>query len=307
MCGMRALGRTRGLDGRVAELAERQHGVVARAQLIALGLGRDEIGRRMRAGRLHRLHCGVYAVGHRALTQRSRWTAAVLACGPDAVLSHWSAAALWGIRSNRGGPIDITAPRKTRSREAIRRHRMLLPADEVTVRDGIPVASAPRTIFDLASVSSPQTLESALRQCEYLRLYDPLSLGDLVRRYPGHRGVRTARMALTGLEESTGEIEEGLEERFLAFLDRYGLLRPDFNVWLEAEGHRYKVDCLWPAQRLIVELDSWQGHGTRSSFQSDKSRDRRLLRAGYRTTRITWAQLRDEPTAIAADLRALLA
>ena len=299
-------GRTRGGDHAIAELADRQHGVVGRAQLLDLGLSREEIIGRLRRGRLHRLYPGVYAVGHRVLTQRSRWMAAVLACGPDAVLSHWSAAALWGIRSTRSGPIDITSPRKSKSRGAIRRHRVLLPPDEVTVEDGIPVTSVPRTIFDLAAVSSPQTVESVLRQCEYLRLYDPLSLGDLVGRYPGHRGNRAARAALARLEESPGETEEGLEERFLAFIDRYELPRPDFNAWLEVQGRRYRVDCLWPAQRLIAELDSWQAHGTRSAFRSDKARDRRLLRAGYSTTRITWSQLDDEPAAIAQDLRALL-
>lgn len=306
MCGMRALERTRGLDTRIAELAERQYGVVARAQLVALGLGHDGIGRRLRAGRLRRLHYGVYAVGHKVLSKEGRWIAAVFASGPGAVLSHWSAAALWGIRGSRSGPIDITSPRKTKSRGAIRRHRALLLPDEVTVEDGIPVTTAPRTVFDLAAVSDAHTVESALRQCEYLRLYDPLSLGDLVERYSGHRGNRAARAALAKLEESSGETEEGLEERFLAFVDRHRLPRPGFNVWLEVQGHRYKVDCLWPAQRLIAELDSWQAHGTRSSFQSDKARDRRLLRAGYRTARITWRQLGDEPEQIAGDLRDLL-
>lgn len=303
---MRALERTRGLDTRIAELAERQHGVVARGQLVALGLGPDRIGRRMRAGRLRRLHYGVYAVGHKVISREGRWLAAVLAGGPNAVLSNWSAAALWGIRGNRGGPIDIASPSKTKSRGAIRRHSMLLPADEITVHDGIPVTTVPRTIFDLAAVASPQTVESALRQSEFLRLYDPLSLRDLIGRYPGHRGNCAARAALARLGESSGETEEGLEERFLAFLDEYRLLRPDFNVWLEVQGHRYKVDCLWPAQRLIAELDSWQAHGTSSSFQSDKARDRRLLRAGYRTTRITGHQLDHEAKLLAADLQDML-
>jgi len=303
---MRPLEQTRGWDERIARLAAGQHGVVGRGQLVEMGLGPDAIKRRLRAGRLHKLHAGVYAVGHTALTQLSRWMAAVLACGPGAVLSHWSAAALWGFRSHGGGSIHVTSPSKSRSLDEMRRHRVLLLLDEVTVEDGIPVTTAPRTIFDLAAVSSPGTVESALRQCEYLRLYDPLSLGDLVRRYPGHRGNCAARVALAKRKESSGETEEGLEERFLAFLDVYRLPRPGFNVWLEAQGHRYKVDCLWPAQRLIAELDFWQAHGTRSSFQSDKTRDRRLLRAGYRTTRITWAQLTDEPEAIAHDLRALL-
>jgi very-short-patch-repair endonuclease len=280
--------------------------VVARSQLIELGLESDAIDRRMGAGRLHRLHYGVFAVGHRVISREARWMAAVLACGPGAVLSHWSAAALWGIRGSRGGQIDVTSPSKTKSRGAIRRHRALLCPDEVTTHDGIPVTTVPRTNLDLAAVSNAHVVEGALRQCEYLRLYDSLSLVDLVGRYPGHRGNRAARAALAKLRETPGETEEGLEERFLAFLDEYRLPRPDFNVWLEVQGHRYKVDCLWRSQRLIAELDSWQAHGTRSSFQSDKTRDRRLLRAGYGTTRITWHQLDREADLLAGDLRGLL-
>ena len=303
---MRPPGRTHGSDGRIATIAEAQHGVVAHAQLVEIGLSPEAIKRRVAAERLHRLHRGVYAVGHRSLTQRGRWMAAVLACGPDAVLSHWSAAALWGFRGHRGGPIHVTSPSKSKSRGAIRRHRAILAADEATIHDGIPVATVPRTNLDLAAVSDAHVVESCLRQCEFLRLYDSLSLRDLVERHPGHRGNRAARTALARLEEKPGETEEGIEERFLAFLDAHRLPRPELNAWLEAQGHRYRADCLWRAQRLIAELDSWQAHGTRSAFQTDKSRDRRLLLAGYATTRITSHQLDHEPHALAADLRVLL-
>jgi hypothetical protein len=233
--------------------------------------------------------------------------AAVLACGPGAVLSHWSAAALWGFRSHAGGPIHVTSPSKTNSsRSSICRHRVLLRPDEVGIEDNIPVTTVPRTNFDLAAISDAHLVESALRQCEYLRLYDSLSLWDLLDRHPRHRGSRAARTALSRLEETPGEVEEGLEERFLSFLDAQGLPRPELNPWLEVDGHRYKVDCLWRAQGLIAELDSWQAHGTRSAFQIDKARDRRLQVAGYATTRITDLQLKQEPDALAADLRALL-
>jgi very-short-patch-repair endonuclease len=271
-----------------------------------LGFSGREIDRRVAGGRLHLLHRGVYAVGHRALTQRSRWMAAVLFCGPGAVLSHWSAAALWGFRGYRGGSTHVTSPSKTKPRGAIRRHSARLRADEVTEHDGIPVTTVPRTNFDLAVVSTAQEVESCLRQCEYLRLYDSLTLWDLVERYPGHRGNRAARTALARLKETPGETEEGLEEQFLAFLDAHDLLRPEFNAWLEAQGHRYKVDCLWRAQRLVAELDSWQAHGTRSAFRTDKTRDRHLLLAGYATTRIAKSHLDQEPQELAADLRRLL-
>ncbi len=299
---MDGLGRTR----EITALAEAQFGVVARRQLIGLGVSVDSVEARLRAGSLHRLHRGVYAVGHRVLSREAHWLAAVFACGPNAVLSHRTAAAHWGFRSYSGSYIHITSPSKSKSRGSIRRHWARLCPDEVTEQERIPVTTVSRTLFDLASELAPQALESALRQCEYLRLYDSLSIRDLLERYPGHRGNRAIRIALANLGQAPGEVEEGLEERFLSFLDAYGLPRPELNAWLEAQGHRYKVDCLWRRQRLIAELDSWRAHGTRSAFQADKARDRRLLLEGYATTRVTWRQLEREPAALAADLRALL-
>lgn len=232
--------------------------------------------------------------------------AAVLACGSSAVLSHWSAAALWAIRGNRADSIDVTSRSKTKSRGVIRRHCALLAPDEVTVEDGIPVTTVPRTIFDLAAVASPQTVESALRQSEFMRLYGSLSLWDLLDRYPGHRGVRAVRTALARLLETSGAPRSTFEERFLAFLDRHGLPRPHLNVWIPIGGRNIQVDCLWPDRKEIVELDGWSAHGTRTAFRDDKARDRVLRVAGYSTTRIAWSQLDDEPEAIARDLRAIL-
>ncbi len=305
MHAMRASGRTHGFAAEVAALAERQHGVVTRGQLADLGLGRETIGRWSRSGRLHRLHVGVYAVGHRVLSRHGHWLAAVLHCGPGAVLSHRSAAALWQIRDFSGSEIDVSTPRRSHSAGAIRRHRLVLPPDEVSVEDGIAVTTVPRTILDLAAVS-PAAVEPALRQAEYLRLHDRLSLHDLLGRHPGHRGCRAVRAALARRAESSGQTASAFEERFLHFLDRYGLPRPQLNAWLNLGPNRFKVDCLWPSPRLVAELDSWAAHGTRSAFREDKARDRRLLAAGYRTTRIAWSQLEAEPDAIAADLRRLL-
>ncbi len=168
------------------------------------------------------------------------------------------------------------------------------------------MTTVPRTIFDLAA-STPSAVEPALRQAEYLRLSDALSVLDLLERYPGHRGSRAIRAALGRLEETPGRTRSTLEERFIAFLDRFGLPRPHFNAWITIGADRFQADCLWPDQRLIVELDSWSAHGTRTAFRSDKVRDRKLAVAGYTVTRIPWAALDDEPAAIAADLRALLA
>jgi hypothetical protein len=232
--------------------------------------------------------------------------AAVLACGPQAILSHRSAAALWRLNRGDFGDTDVTTPRKGRCAVGIRRHCSRIPADEVTIVDGIPVTTVPRTIFDLAAGSPASTVESALREAEYLRLHDALSLPALLERYPGRRGARSVRIALVRRSESPGRTRSRFEERFLAFLDRYGLPRPQLNAWLEVEGKRYQVDCLWFPGMAIVELDGWQAHGTRRAFREDRARDRRLRAAGYAVTRIAWSQLDEEPEAIAADLRKLV-
>lgn len=233
--------------------------------------------------------------------------AAVLASGPEAVLSHWSAAALWMIRPNQRSIIDVTTPHKSRSWDGIKRHHQALPPDEVTVEDGIPVTSVPRTIFDLAATEDVDTVAAMLRESEHRNLWDRLSLPDLVERYPGRRGVNKVRLALRRItEEPSGRKRSKLEERFAPFLRRYHLPLPRFNDWIVLGSKRYQVDCHWPGTLEIVELDGWEGHSTRSAFQDDRARDRRLRVAGYSVTRLTWNQLDDEPEVIAADLRALL-
>ncbi len=234
--------------------------------------------------------------------------AAVLATGPDAVLSHHSAAALWMIRPNSRSIIDVTTPHKSRTWDGIKRHHKALPADEVTLEEGIPVTSVPRTIFDLAAVEPLDVVESLLREMEFRQLWDRLSLPDLVDRYPGRRGVRKVRLALDRLEEDpVGRKRSRLEERFSPFLRRHHLPLPRYNDWiLLPNGKRYQVDCHWRHLRQIVELDGWQAHGTKSAFRDDRARDRRLKVAGYSVIHFTWNQLDDEPEAIAADLRALL-
>jgi very-short-patch-repair endonuclease len=302
---MGASEQTRGTDKLIAALAEAQHGVVGRRELEALGVTRRKIAGRLHAGRLHRLHPGVYAVGYRVLSREARWMAAVLSCGTGAVLSHRSAAALWGIRDHSGRAIEVTAPRKSRSRGEIERHYATLPADEVTVERGIAATTVPRTIFDLAAVL-PTAAESALRQSEYLRLHDRLSLPDLLDRYPRHRGVKAIRECLKRRRETPGSPRSWLEERFLPFLDRHRLSRPQLNVWIEVGGRGYQVDCLWPERRVVVELDGFAAHGTRSAFREDRARDRRLRVAGYGVIRIAPEQLEDEAVVLAADLRELL-
>jgi very-short-patch-repair endonuclease len=234
--------------------------------------------------------------------------AAVLASGPEAVLSHWSAAALWGIRPNSRERIDVAVPHRSRSSDLIRRHVSEVPQDERTAEEGIPVTTIPRTIFDLAATEPVDVIVALLREMEFLELRDRLSLWDLVERYPGKRGSRRVRLALERLEEEPeGRKRSKLEERFAPFLRLHRLPLPRFNDWISAGGKRYQVDCHWPGTGQIVELDGWQAHHTRTAFREDRARDRRLKVAGYTVTHLTWNQLDDEPEAVASDLRALLA
>jgi len=169
------------------------------------------------------------------------------------------------------------------------------------------VTSVHRTIYDLAATASVDDVVAMIKEAEYRNLWDRLSLWDLLERYPGKRGSRNLRFALKRItEEPTGRKRSKLEERFAPFLRRYRLPLPRFNDWVFPGGKRYRVDCHWPDTRLIVELDGWEGHSTRSAFQDDRARDRALKVAGYSVIHLTWAQLDDEPEAIASDLRSLL-
>jgi very-short-patch-repair endonuclease len=188
----------------------------------------------------------------------------------------------------------------------VRAHQAALPADEVRTVNGIPVTSVPRTIFDLAGTLKRRQLERALQEVEVQRLWDNLSLPDLLERYPRRRGSATLRELLASTQRRAITRNE-FEERFLAFLDANGLPRPTFNATLPIRGRLLEVDCMWRAQRLIVELDGHAVHGTKRAFESDRHRDRVLLAEGWRSTRITWRQLRNEAPAVAADLRLLLA
>jgi very-short-patch-repair endonuclease len=275
--------------------------------LAALGLGKDAISYRLKVGRLWIVMPETYAVGQRRLPPLGRSTAAVLSSGDEAVLSHRSAAALWGIRGPRAGTIDVTLPSKSTSTKLVRRHHVVLPSDEVTVHEGIPVSTVPRTVLDLAAGSSVDEVEVAIRQVEFLRLYDRLSLPNLIERYPGRRGTARVRVALARIEAlPSGRVRSPLETKFLPFLRRHRLPRPRLNDWIMVGERRFQVDCHWAGTGQIVELDSWQAHGTRTAHREDRARDRVLRVAGYEVTRITWAQLDDEPEAIAADLRQLL-
>lgn len=305
--GMRGKRPARPTDRQVGLLAKRQHGIVSRTQLIALGLGEDAIDRRLSAGRLFPIHRGVYAVGHPNVPRDGRWLAAVLSAGEGAVLSHGSAAGLWGIQGSRNrSKIDVSLPRSTRSSLAVRRHEVRLPEDEVTTRRLIPVTTLVRTLSDIAAGCSQESLEGAIREAEYLHRFRIESLEAFQERNPRRRGATNVRACLERLGRGPrGRTRKELEVRFAGLLARTDLPMPTLNTILDLDGFKVEVDCLWRAPRLIVELDGGEAHRTRSAFETDRERDRRLQVAGWRVIRITWSQL-DNPGPVLADLRHIL-
>ena len=226
--------------------------------------------------------------------------AAVLACGPGSVLSHFDAAAHWNIRQSHSAHVHVTVPTRAGRlrRKGLRIHRSgRLGADQVTIREAIPVTSLPRTLLDLADVLSDQALRRAIHESEYLRLFDLTALIAVVGANPGRRGAKLLRAAKSPPEMTKTE----LETRFLAIVERHDLPRPKVNRQVEG----YEVDFIWPDRKLIVETDGFTAHGTRRAFEADRVRDRRLGRAGFRTIRLTPRSLAYEAE-IVADLEAML-
>lgn len=296
---------TRVKDQAMARLARGQHGVVARRQLQELGFSDRAIDRRLERSQLHEVFRGVFVFGSRRISRRGRWVAAVLASGEGAVLSHRSAARYWRLMPPAVEWIDVTRPGGRVRRDGIVGHRASLREDEWLVADGIPVTSPFRTIFDLAAVVSRREVERAWHEAEVRQLTDRVSLPMLLERYPGRRGTRVLR-ELLGSDEPVGITRNKFEEGFLALVDACGLPRPRMNADLSLRGRFIEVDALWEEKRLAVELDSRGVHGTKKRFESDRQRDRTLVAEGWKTMRVTWWQLRDEPDEIAADMRSVL-
>jgi very-short-patch-repair endonuclease/predicted transcriptional regulator of viral defense system len=292
----------RSVDAEIAALAGRQHGVVATRQLAALGLPQRAVSHRAAAGRLHRVHRGVYAVGHPILTANGHRMAAVLACGPGAVLSHASAAALWEIRPTSATRIDVTVRGAggRAKRPRIRVHRATtLRADEVTTHQAIRVTTPARTLLDLASSLPRRALERALDQAELNELFDLRALQAAVDRHRRERGAGALARALEHHRAGTTATKSTLEERMLTICDRHGLPRPRVNAWVEG----LEVDFLFAAQRLVVEADSYRFHHTRHAFERDRERDAILARAGYRALRFSDRQMADEPATVAQTIK----
>jgi hypothetical protein len=266
------------------------------------------VHQRAEAGRLHRLHQGVYAVGHTRLVREGRWLAAVLACGPEALLSHRSAAALWGLRPDSRSRIDVTAPgRRGRAPVAIdaHRHGSLRPDDRAVVRD-IPCTSVARTLLDLAAVVPQRDLRNAIAQAEVIRAFDLSAVEAVIRRNARRRGVARLRRAVADHDPRLERSRHELERRFLDLCERAGLPPPEVNAPLSLDGTRIEADFLWRDAGLVVETDGRRYHGTAAAFERDRRRDQLLVLHGWRVIRCTWRQVTVSPFELTRTLRTLL-
>ena len=267
------------LDRALAALAGRQHGAVTTAQLAAIGIDKSGVTRRVRAGRLHRLHRGVYAVGHTAPSEWQRFMAAVLACGPGAVLSHQSAAYLWGFLRPEGGPVHVTSPstsgKALRAGIVLHRSPSLLREGETIRRERIPVTTPRRTILDIEQTLKPYLVRKAKSQAEFMKYR---------------------------LKLPSDRTRSGLERDFLRFLVKHGFPRPQVNV----KVGKFTVDFLWPEQMLAVETDFFDYHRGSQAFEDDHQRDLELRRLGYTVRRFTGDQIRNHPALVVADLGEVL-
>jgi hypothetical protein len=283
-------------DGAIADLARRQRGVVGRAQLVALGLGQDAIDWRVSRRRLHRVHRGVYAVGHLALTRNGQFMAAVLACGEGAALSHFSAAVLWGMLQGEGQEIHVTAAKRRRVKGIVV-HEAPLNGERVR-RLGIIVTTPARTLVDLADVvERRRILERAFDEAEYLCL-------DWRKAAPRHgrSGSGLLSSVLAVHTPGSTRTRSKLEEDFIAFCDRRGIPRPEVNVGIEG----YECDFVWREARLIVETDGGAAHSTSRARERDPIRDADLQIAGWRVIRLTSMRLSHQPEAVEQQLKRLV-
>lgn len=275
----------------VAALASRRHGVVSLAQLRSAGLSDGQIEVRIRRGHLHRVHRGVYAVGHPALTLEGRWAAAVLAAGRGAALGRRDAAALWRLLERIERPIDVLTARRVRRQVGIAPHCVgALDPAEITSRHGIPVTSVSRTLLDLAGCVPERRLRRAFAEADRIGLLVPAELGELLdARGRGRPGAARLRALLADHSGPVPLTRSVLEYRFLQACRRRGLPDPEVNVRVAG----FEVDMLWRAERVIVELDGHAYHGTRAAIRRDHRRDGRLQAAGFAVLRLTHDDVAD--------------
>lgn len=286
----------------VAKLARRQYGVVSGRQMAELGISKDQIFREVTNGRLHRVHRSVFAIGHDAIPRHGRCMAAVLSCGPGALLSHRSAAWLWGLTSRWRQTVEVTAatPRETRHEVKLHNAKALQDEDRSTY-ERVPVTAIPRTLLDFAAVD-PTFLEAAIERAYRRGLLDLNAIDRLLVRSQGFRGVARLREAVE-IYRVKAFTRSLLERRFLSLVRRAGLRRPSMNLFIAG----FELDAYWPIERFAVELDTYDHHGDPATFETDRLRQEDLKLAGIEMARITGARMDREPKEVAVRLRRLLA
>ena len=288
-------------DRAIARIATSQNGAVTHAQLLQAGLQHSGIGRRSDRGLLHRIHRGIYVPGHEALAERARETAAILAAGENAVISHSSAANLWGLAVVEEAGIHVTViGRRRRSRPGLIVHyaSSLEPCD-IRRLHGLPTTAPARTLYDLAATGY-RDLERAFGDAHAQRLVTAREIEQLLQRTGSRRGSRPLRDLLS---DNTSGFTRSEAERLLRALLRCAKLpMPRFNARVAG----YEVDAVWPDRRLIVEVDGYAYHGHRAQFERDRRKDLALAAAGYRVIRVSWRQLVNEPMALVAVISAAL-
>lgn len=287
----------------IRRLAERQHGIVTRDQLLQQGLAPGLIEARVDVGVLVMVHEGVFAVGHGQLGREATWVAAVLACGRAAVLSHGSAAELWGIGED-SGRVEVTRRAGGTTRRAIWLHQTrFLPSAHVTVQNEIPVTSIERTVLDMAARLGKRALERMVIDADRAGLVDWPQLRQVVNESNGRKGSGRFRRVVAGIDPRGRDTRSPLEVDFLALCSEAGLPRPEVNVFVEG----YLVDFLWRAERLVAETDGYAFHRDRRAFERDRERDLDLAAAGYEVSRFTYRMVTDRPGACARRVREALA
>ncbi len=287
----------------LADLAKRQCGVVSIRQLLgSLGYSQSAVGRATASGRLHRVHRGVYAVGHTRISLRGHCLAAVLACGPGALLSHASAAWLWEISNRSPAPFEVTGPVRRRPRPPIRlHHTRALATEDCGCIDGIPVTALPRTLLDLAAKVPRDRLERALDRAERLELFDLGPVESLLERAVGHPGASRLRRAL-GIYRAPDLVRSEFERRFLDLVRKAGLPSPTANFNVAG----YELDMYWQKERFAIELDVYETHGTRAAFENDRRRQEDLKLMGTEMIRVTAPRFDREPTQVIERVARLL-
>lgn len=288
----------------MAVIASAQSGMVHRRQVIGLGITRGSIEHRLAAGSLHRVLPAVYAVGHTGVDRTAWMIAALLYARRDCVISHATAAALWELVAEEPQMVALTvAARRVRQVDGVRIHEVAdLDARDVRFRYGLPVTAPARTLIDLAATASDAALERALNEARLTQRLTDAQLSAALDRCPGRTGTARVR-ALLRSERGPAVTRSDAERLLRGLVDGGRLPAPQYNVWVL--GHL--VDAVWPDVRVVVEVDGYDVHARRRTFESDRRRDQRLTAAGYVVVRITWRQLTQEPMAVLASLAQALA